>query len=104
MRLVRDEPNCLPFDPTGDRVLPIVRQLREAGATLQGCLLYAPDRLFGTAGEERVAMVGRYADLGLSRLIAFPSRWSVDLESQASFAADAIAAGLELAVEEPATA
>ena len=103
-----DELNLVFLDPDGvAAMLPIVRQrCEEAGrdpATLR-VSLYAPDRLFRTAGEERVDMVGRYADLGLSRLIAFPSRWSVDLESQASFAADVIAAGLELAAEEPATA
>ncbi len=103
-----DELNLVFLDPDGvAAMLPIVRQrCEEAGRdpTTLRVSLYAPDRLFGTAGEERVDMVGRYAGLGLSRLIAFPSRWSVDLESHASFAADVIAAGLELAVEAPATA
>ncbi|MEI8334349.1 MAG: TIGR03560 family F420-dependent LLM class oxidoreductase [Chloroflexota bacterium] len=98
-----DELNLVYLDPEGVAArLPIVRQrCEEAGrdpATLR-VSIYVPDDLFRAAGEERVDLVGRYADLGLSRLIAFPGRPSVQPEAQASFAADVVAAGLQLAAD-----
>ncbi len=55
---------------------------------------------------ERVAMrLARMQEIGLDRLIAFPTRWSPTLEAQAAFAADCRAAGISLsAAPEPVRA
>jgi F420-dependent oxidoreductase-like protein len=101
-----DELNLVFLDPAGvAERLPIVRQRCEQEgrdpATLR-VSLYAPDGPFRVEGAERVDTLGRYADLGLSRLIAFLGRRSVEPETQAAFAADVVAAGLLLAPPIPA--
>ena len=47
-------------------------------------------------GAARVDLVGRYAQAGMSRLVAFPTRWDPTSEAQALFAADCKAAGMKL--------
>ena len=41
-------------------------------------------------------LIGRLAEIGLDRLVAFPTRWSPTLEAQAAFADDCRAAGMSL--------
>jgi len=48
-------------------------------------------------GQARADRLGSYAELGLDRLIMFPSRWDMSDEELASLAADVHAAGLPLA-------
>lgn len=59
--------------------------------------LYMRDQDVRPEGQERVDTLGRFAELGLARLIAFPGRWSPELDAQARFAEDVRAAGIELA-------
>lgn len=85
--------------------LPIARsRCEEIGrdpATLR-ISLYSRDEAVRPVGQERVDFVGRLAELGLSRLVAFVGRWSVEPEAQALFAEDVRAAGIELEPAVPA--
>jgi hypothetical protein len=47
-------------------------------------------------GTRRIDRLRRYAEIGLDRLVAFPTRWSPTLDAQAAFAEDCRSAGLEL--------
>lgn len=95
-----DEANLVYVDP--ERVaelLPVLRQrCEEIGrdpATLR-VSLYSRDEAVRPVGQERVDFVGRVAELGLSRLVAFVGRWNLELEAQELFAEDVRAAGVEL--------
>jgi hypothetical protein len=44
----------------------------------------------------RVDLIGRYAQVGLARLVAFPARWSPTEATQSLFAEDCLAAGIKL--------
>ena len=48
------------------------------------------------SGQARVDFIGQCAEIGLSRLIAFPTRWGPTTETQALFAEDCRAAGIRL--------
>ena len=96
-----DELNLVYIGP--DRVaelLPIVRaRCEEIGrdpATLK-VSLYARDEGVKPVGQERVDFIAALAELGLSRLVAFVGRWSLEPEAQALLAEDVLAAGLEMA-------
>jgi F420-dependent oxidoreductase-like protein len=86
-------------------LLPVVRsRCEEIGrdpATLR-VSLYSRDEAVRPVGQERVDFLGRLAELGLSRLVAFVGRWSVEPEAQALFAEDVRAAGIELESAVPA--
>ncbi len=58
--------------------------------------MYTRDEDVRVAGQARVDFLGTLQDLGLSRAISFPNRWSTELEVQARFAEDCRAAGLEM--------
>jgi len=58
--------------------------------------LYERDELMRDAGQPRVDRLARMQEIGLDRLIAFPTRWSPTLEAQAAFATDCRAAGISL--------
>ncbi|MFL5684940.1 MAG: TIGR03560 family F420-dependent LLM class oxidoreductase [Chloroflexota bacterium] len=59
--------------------------------------LYERDELMRDAGQARVDRLARMREIGLDRLVAFPTRWSPTLEAQAAFADDCRAAGISLA-------
>ena len=59
--------------------------------------LYCADDDIETPGQQRVDFVGRCADLGLDRLVAFPTCKSPTPEVQAAFAEDCRKAGVALA-------
>jgi F420-dependent oxidoreductase-like protein len=58
--------------------------------------LYARDEDMRDPGTRRIDRLRRYAEIGLDRLVAFPTRWSPTLDAQAAFAEDCRSAGLEL--------
>ena len=58
--------------------------------------LYERDELMRDAGQARVDRLARMQEIGLDRLVAFPTRWSPTLEAQAAFADDCRAAGIRL--------
>jgi len=78
---------------------PIIgARCEEAGrdpATLR-LSVYASDEDMREPGAERIDMIGRYARVGLDRLVAFPTRWSPTTDAQARFAEDCRAAGVAL--------
>jgi F420-dependent oxidoreductase-like protein len=101
-----DELNLVYLSPDEVReVQPIIRQRCEEESRDPATLrvsIYTRDEDFQATGERRVEMLGRFAELGLDRIICFPTKWVPDQESQARFAEDCRAAGLPLA--EPAAA
>ncbi len=80
--------------------LPVIRaRCEEIGrdpATLR-LSVYCRDEDVREPGGARVDLIGRYAEVGLARLVAFPTRWSPTEEAQAGLAEDCRAAGVELA-------
>ncbi|MEX1172034.1 MAG: TIGR03560 family F420-dependent LLM class oxidoreductase [Chloroflexota bacterium] len=66
--------------------------------------LYARDEKMRDVGQARVDLLARYAEIGLDRVIAFPTRWSPTLEAQAAFAEDCLAAGLSVEADRPVVA
>jgi F420-dependent oxidoreductase-like protein len=58
--------------------------------------LYVRDESMAEPGQARVDLIGRFAAIGLDRLVAFPTRWSPTVDAQAAFAADCEAAGVSL--------
>jgi hypothetical protein len=58
--------------------------------------LYCRDEDVEKAGQARVDFLGRCAAVGLSRLVAFPTRYGPDVETQARFAEDCRSAGIKL--------
>ena len=101
-----DELNYVFLEP--DDIVERIRDVRERcetegrdPATLRFSL-YERDELMRDAGQARVDRLARMRDIGLSRLVAFPTRWSPTLEAQAAFAEDCRAAGIRLAAGEPA--
>jgi alkanesulfonate monooxygenase SsuD/methylene tetrahydromethanopterin reductase-like flavin-dependent oxidoreductase (luciferase family) len=93
-----DELNLVFLAPEGvEEVLPIIRQRCEEEdrdpATLR-VSLYTRDADIRPEGQERVDFLGRVRDLGMSRIVCFLGRWSVEPDAQARFAEDCRAAGL----------
>ncbi|HET7031090.1 MAG TPA: hypothetical protein VFI34_11310, partial [Candidatus Limnocylindrales bacterium] len=62
--------------------------------------MYVADPEVKEPGARRVETLGRLAELGLDRLVAFPTRYGATREVQEAFAADVRAAGIELATQE----
>ena len=58
--------------------------------------LYTRDEEMRHAGQARVDVLGELAQVGLDRIVCFPTRWSPTLEAQDAFAEDCRAAGLPL--------
>jgi F420-dependent oxidoreductase-like protein len=59
--------------------------------------LYSRDEEMREAGQARVDVLAGLAEIGLDRVVCFPTRWSPTLETQAAFSEDCRAAGLLLA-------
>jgi F420-dependent oxidoreductase-like protein len=103
-----DELNFVFLEP--DDMVDRMRDVRarcEAAGRDAGTLrfsLYERDELMRDAGQRRVDRLGRMAEIGLDRLVAFPTRWSPTLEAQAAFADDCRTAGIALAGAPLATA
>jgi alkanesulfonate monooxygenase SsuD/methylene tetrahydromethanopterin reductase-like flavin-dependent oxidoreductase (luciferase family) len=98
-----DELNYVFLEP--DDIVERMRDVRERceaegrdPSTLRFSL-YERDERMRDAGQARVDRLGRMAEIGLDRLIAFPTRWSPTLEAQASFAEDCRTAGIVLSPE-----
>jgi F420-dependent oxidoreductase-like protein len=95
-----DELNYVFLGP--DEIVDRMRHVRERcvaegrdPATLRFSL-YARDEQMRDAGQARVDLIGRFAEIGLDRLVAFPTRWSPTVDAQAAFAADCAVAGVAL--------
>jgi F420-dependent oxidoreductase-like protein len=102
-----EELNYVFLDPevVAERMVDVRRRCEEHGREPESLRfsLYVNDEYVRDAGQARVDMLGRYAEVGLDRLVAFPTRWSPTEEAQAAFADDCRAADIELAAaREPA--
>src|SRR6266508_2705901 len=54
--------------------------------------LYTRDNDVRPEGAERIDFLGSLLEFGLSRVVCFPARWSIELDAQARFAEDCRAA------------
>ncbi len=95
-----DELNLVFVSPEQiNEALPVIRsRCEEIGrdpATLR-LSVYARDEDMREAGQARVDLIGRYGQVGVARLVAFPARWSPTMETLARFAEDCRTAGIEL--------
>ena len=57
---------------------------------------YVRDEDVRHPGAARVDLIARLAEIGLDRLVAFPTRWSPTADAQSAFAEDCAKAGIEL--------
>jgi len=88
----------IPPDDVRARMADVQRRCDAEGrdpATLRFSI-YANDEDMGRAGQRRIDLLAAFAEIGLDRLVAFPTKRSPTMESQASFAEDCVAAGVEL--------
>jgi F420-dependent oxidoreductase-like protein len=101
-----DELNFVFLEPDDmvERMRDVRARCEAAGrdpATLRFSL-YERDELMREAGRRRIDRLARMAEIGLDRLVAFPTRWSPTLDAQAAFADDCRAAGIGLGASAPA--
>jgi F420-dependent oxidoreductase-like protein len=59
--------------------------------------VYTRDEEYLDPGQQRVDRIAAFAEIGLDRLICFPTKRQPTLEAQARFAEDCLAAGVQLA-------
>jgi F420-dependent oxidoreductase-like protein len=96
-----DELNLVFLDP--DEVaerMPEVRAKCEDAGRDPGSLrfsVYTYDDDFRHPGPQRVELIGRFAEIGVDRIVCFPTRYDPTAAAQHAFAEDCIAAGVELA-------
>jgi alkanesulfonate monooxygenase SsuD/methylene tetrahydromethanopterin reductase-like flavin-dependent oxidoreductase (luciferase family) len=85
-------------DEIAERMIAVRRRCEEEGrdpSTLRFSL-YARDEEMRDAGQGRVDLLARLQEIGLDRVVAFPTRWSPTAKAQAAFADDVRAAGIDL--------
>jgi len=58
--------------------------------------IYTLDEDYDEAGQARVDLIGAWAEIGVDRIVCFPTKFDPSLEAQASFAEDVRAAGIIL--------
>jgi F420-dependent oxidoreductase-like protein len=89
----------LSAEEIAQRMVAVRRRCEEEGrdpATLRFSH-YVRDEDVRVAGQARVDFIGGMAEIGLDRIVCFPTRWDPTTETQEAFAADVRAAGIELA-------
>jgi len=59
--------------------------------------VYTLDEDFGEPGQARVERIRRFADVGVDRIVCFPTKRDPSTQAQDRFAEDCVAAGVELA-------
>lgn len=94
-----DELNYVFLDPEeiATRIVEVRQRAADEGrARPLRFSVYARDEEMREPGPARVDLLRRYAEIGLDRLVAFPTRWSPTLDAQAAFAEDCRSAGIEL--------
>jgi F420-dependent oxidoreductase-like protein len=88
----------LPADKVRERIASVRQRCETEGrdpATLRFSL-YTKDEEMRDRGQARVDALAGFAEIGLDRLVCFPTRWSPTTDAQAAFAEDCRAAGLPL--------
>ena len=58
--------------------------------------VYTLDEDFTDAGQERIDRVAAFAEVGVDRIVCFPTKFDPSTEAQAAFAEDVLAAGVAL--------
>ncbi len=95
-----DELNFVFLEPAEirERMVEVRQRCADAGRDPDSMRfsLYTADEEMRDAGRARVDRLGELAELGLSRIVCFPTRWDPSPEAQAAFAADCRAAGIAL--------
>jgi F420-dependent oxidoreductase-like protein len=98
-----DELNLVFLDPdeVAKRMVDVRAKCERAGRAPDSLRfsVYTYDEHFLEAGEARVDLIGRYAEIGVSRIVCFPTKLDPSVEAQESFAEDCVAAGIELAAD-----
>jgi F420-dependent oxidoreductase-like protein len=85
-------------DETRQRMAEVRARCERAGrdpATLRFSM-YTLDEDMRYAGQARIDVLGSFAEIGMDRVVCFPTRWDPTTDAQAAFAADCRAAGLTL--------
>jgi alkanesulfonate monooxygenase SsuD/methylene tetrahydromethanopterin reductase-like flavin-dependent oxidoreductase (luciferase family) len=95
-----DELNLVFVSPeeTAERMAEVRARCEAAGrdpASLRFSV-YVRDEDVRRAGQARVDLIGAYRDVGLDRIVCFPTKGDPTVEAQAAFAQDCLAAGIEL--------
>jgi len=88
----------LPADEIRERIASVRERCETEGrdpATLRFSL-YTKDEEMRDQGQARVDSLAGFAEVGLDRLVCFPTRWSPTIDAQAAFAEDCRSAGLPL--------
>jgi F420-dependent oxidoreductase-like protein len=88
----------LPADKVRERIASVRQRCETEGrdpVTLRFSL-YTKDEEMRDRGQARVDTLAGFAEIGLDRLVCFPTRWSPTTDAQAAFAEDCRAAGLTL--------
>jgi F420-dependent oxidoreductase-like protein len=95
-----DELNFVFLDPdeVAERMSDVRAKCEQAGRDPDSLRfsVYTYDEHFLEPGDARVDLIGRYADIGLDRIVCFPTKLEPTVEAQAGFAEDCVAAGIEL--------
>jgi F420-dependent oxidoreductase-like protein len=94
-----DELNYVFLDPEeiATRIVDVRRRAADEGRDRPlRFSVYARDEEMREPGSARVDLLRRYAEIGLDRLVAFPTRWSPTLDAQAAFGDDCRSAGIAL--------
>jgi F420-dependent oxidoreductase-like protein len=93
-------------DEIAPRMADVKARCEEAGrdpSTLRFSL-YSRDEDVKRPGASRVDFIARCREIGLDRLISFPTKTSPTAEAQAAFAEDCVAAGVSLSASAAAAA
>lgn len=95
-----DELNFVFLEPTeiAERMASVRERCETEGrdpATLRFSQ-YVRDEAMRDAGQERIDTLAGLAEIGLDRVVCFPTRWAPTTDAQAAFAEDCRAAGIAL--------
>lgn len=88
----------LPPSTVAERIEEVRGKCRDAGRD-PGSLrfsVYTRDEDFVDAGRDRIDAIRRYAEVGVDRIVCFPTRREPTVEVQERFAEDCVAAGVAL--------
>jgi F420-dependent oxidoreductase-like protein len=88
-------------DETRQRMAEVRARCEQAGrdpATLRFSM-YTRDEDMREAGQARIDVLGAFAEIGMDRVVCFPTRWDPTTDAQAALADDCRAAGLTLSTD-----
>ena len=88
----------LDADEVAERMVDVRAKCEEAGRDPDSLRfsVYTYDDHYLTPGQHRIDRIRAYADVGVDRIVCFPTKREPTVETQASFAEDCRAAGIAL--------